>query len=102
VTIIALSSYFLFNNGTRIVQPEISKLIEQTQRTNVESGIAFLTEEEIKCYLNSQNIYSSDLILPSSGEEPDIQQLLDNSTDEEIQEYLNDNQGLEDENIKGI
>ncbi len=92
ITAILLSGgYLLLNKTDNYRQQELAGKLEEVRRLNVERGISALSDSDIKNYLNSQNGSFSDIFLNTLEEYPDVDQLLDNTSDEEINQYLNDN-----------
>jgi hypothetical protein len=93
--IIAISSYFFVSIHDRNAQKHLT----------VEQKIAELNEQEIVDYLkdNVDGFTSADLIPANDNQDPEIQNLLQNVSDQDIQNYLDDYEEAPSEKpIKGI
>jgi len=69
---------------------------------SIEQSIASLNENEIMDYLIDEDITQGDYFPASIEQETEIHNLLKNTSDEEIQGYLNEAEDPGEKNIKGI
>ena len=80
----------------------------QTHSGKIESGpsieqrLASLNERDIINYLKDDQETTGDIIPASNEQEIEIQHLLQNTSDQEILNYLDDSNTLNEKNIKGI
>ena len=70
-------------------KPDIAS-IEALRNVNIEQSIAGLSEDDINDYLNNQNAVVEIYPVVFDGA-ADLQFFIDNASDEEIQQYLNEN-----------
>lgn len=96
IAILGTGIYFYFNSSSTTQLARIDYPI--LEKINVEQGISKLSDDEIKNYLNVQPV-STDLIPASNDDNDDFQILLDNTPDDEINQYLNDNKEPGSKNI---
>ncbi len=83
-TIVALGGYLYNSRGT------VPTIAETLPSINIEQSVANLSEDDINNYLNSQaSLSDPSPVLFDAGS--DIQDFLDNTSEEEIKQYLNDN-----------
>ena len=96
LAILGTGIFYLVTDNNKSTQVAIN--VKGIEKVNVEQSILGLSDEEIKNYLNAQPATID--ILPASGSsDGDFQQLLDNTPDDEIQEYLDENKIPGDKNI---
>ena len=73
-----------------------------TALVNIPDSLAGLSDTAIESYLSTQPT-AFDLAAPAQNEyDPDVNDLLNSTSDEAIQQYLNDNAGQTAKKIKGI
>ncbi len=99
IAVISTGIYFFIEYSNRKNENlEFATEYKNITNFNIDRGVATLSDEEIINYLDIQPA-STDIIPATNSDDTEFQQMLDNTSDDEINEYLKDNREPGGKNI---
>jgi hypothetical protein len=97
--IVATAGFYFFDNTSNTDNP-----YQQLSKINITDGISKLSDAEINAFLNTQSagVNFDNTLNNDSDDNTDIQEYLNNISDDEIQQYLNNNKNPATKKLKRI